>query len=236
MADDEEQMVLDAVLDYLSRAGQSVRVLRRPDREDRIRRAVDFEVAVDGRKVGVEVASASAFIEDFQAIGRVETAVEADLNRFAKEPQLGQWVLRMRWFERPRQRDTARLKERVTSELRRGLLPGRDLAQMVDPPHPIKSATLTRVGAGPHMVRGVSAPVPGWWVEGQVDDFIEWLIDRKATQGAEYPELWIVIFARTPVFGGDDLQDGLERRREKVPAHWRRIFYVDGGGVTEALT
>lgn len=69
-----------------------------------------------------------------------------------------------------------------------------------------------------------------------MDDFVAKLIDGKATQGAEYEELWMVVFARTPIFGGQDLRAGLQRHRAMVPAHWRRIFYVEASGVTEALT
>ncbi len=233
---DEEQHALDRLSKYLSAAGESLTVLRRPDQEDRSQRAVDFEIAWNGTTVGVEITSASTFIEDFLPIDSVEKPIEDGLRSTVDRHGLGSFVLRVRYHERPKKRDAAKLVNDVVAGMTAALLadPISDVIELGDPPYPIESVSLTRYSRTRNLVGSISTAV-AWFVDGEVDRFIEALIKKKASQGGGYDVMWIVIFARTPIHETDDLASGFERYRAKLPPNWKRVFYILGPNVAEVL-
>ena len=85
MGHDEEAAAIDSLSLFLKAAGEPVAVLRRPDRDERNERAVDFEVAWKGTTVGVEVTSASAYMADFVEVEREQRVVDAFSRHLAEQ-------------------------------------------------------------------------------------------------------------------------------------------------------
>jgi hypothetical protein len=127
------------------------------------------------------------------------------------------------------------LVARLATEAEAAVLDGTSDTVELSAPSPLASVEITRIAATPHSVSHISLPVPAYWVGGTVDEFVEALLASKATQAAGYADVWIIIFARTGVFGSADLAEGFERHRGDVPKNWRRVYYVEGSNVTQVL-
>jgi hypothetical protein len=237
MAPDEEQAALDALSRHLDAEGDPITVLRRPDQEERRRRAVDFEVTWRGETVGIEVTSASAYIADLLAADELETAIEEGLLAFVEARRLGTIALHFSYYERPKKREIESIAERAVAAVSPLLTNDPpDKMQVPNPPHPIKALEVTRHGRSNHFVGRVSAPIGAWWVEGEVDEFVKKLISSKGTQGEDSPVLWVLIFERTGIGSADELAAALGRHRADLPPNWRRIFYLAGSGITEVFS
>jgi hypothetical protein len=237
MPQDEEEVAFEAVANKLRAQGHVVTVLGRPDREERPQRAVDFEIDFDGNLVAVEITSASQFTAEFVEAARFETALEDELRPFVEEHQLGHLVLRLDYQGRLRKRDVPALVARVATEAEAALLKLDGTSDTVElsAPSPLASVEITRIAPTPHSVHRISSPVPGYFVEGTVDEFIDALLASKATQAADYVDAWIIIFSRTGVFSAASLAEGVGRRRGDIPKNWRRVYYVEGTSVMEVL-
>jgi hypothetical protein len=214
-----------------------VTVLGRPDREERTQRAVDFEIDFDGNLVAVEITSASQFTAEFVEAARFETALEDELRPFVEEHRLGHLVLRLNYQGRLRKRDVPALVARVATDAKAALrnLDGTSDTAELPAPSPLASVEITRIAPTPHNVHRISSPVPGYFVEGTVDEFIDALLASKATQTAGYVDVWIIIFTRTGVFGSADLAKGFGRHHADIPQNWRRVYYVEGSTVEQVL-
>jgi hypothetical protein len=108
--------------------------------------------------------------------------------------------------------------------------------RLPDPPFPIKRLEVTRHRRSRNVVGRVSTPIPAWWVQGEVDEFVMNLIVSKRTQGEGYPTLWVLIFDRTGILSADDLASGFQRHRVDLLENWRRIFYLEGTTITEVFS
>lgn len=208
--------------------------MRRPDREVRNQRAVDFEVALSsGAIVAVEVTSAAIYIADFLAAGEFESEAEARLAPVVEAGELGTVALRVHYAERPRKRDIHSLVASVVHKVSTALTVPDAPAISIDAPHPIESLEVIRLGRERNVIGWVSSPVPAWFVESQADEFITELVASKATQAEGYEEAWIVIFERTPIMTAETLISAFAQRRSDLPANWRRIYYVQQDAVCE---
>jgi hypothetical protein len=183
MASDEEQVAIDQLARHLDAAGEPITVLRRPDQEVRDQRAVDFEVDSNGVTVGVEVTSASAYTADLRVIDQFESAVEDGLRPLVEANALGTFAVQFSYHERPRKRDVPKLVESVVRDVSAALRAGSDWFILPNPPAPIERVEVTRISRSRNVVGRISSPIPAWWVEGEVDEFVKKLIQSKATQG-----------------------------------------------------
>jgi hypothetical protein len=233
---DEEESALEAVLSGLRAEGHDARVLRRPDHEDRNKRAVDFEIDFDDALIAVEITSASQFAAQLVVTEQFADAVENELRPFVEEHHLGWWVLALHYEGPLRKRDVSTMAARLAAEAKAVLLAEMfDTVSVDNPPHPLASVDITRIANTPHRVSHVSMPLAAYFVEGTVDGFIDWLLTSKSSQARDYSDVWIIILSRTGAFGASDLAEGFERHRDDIPVNWRRIYYLEGTGPTEVF-
>jgi hypothetical protein len=56
--------------------------------------------------------------------------------------------------------------------------------------------------------------------------FVRHLLASKGTQGARYPEVWIVVVDSEVIIDLDDLRDAFSEAAETVPPNWTRLFFI----------
>jgi hypothetical protein len=237
----EEEAVFSRVADAVRASGHSLSIVRRPDEEERTRRAVDFEINFDGALVGVEITSSSEFAAEFQAGDRLERGLEDELRPFVEAHGLGKILLTVGYRARPAKHKIPKLISQIADDVRAALFDlGNSAAVQLSHPHdPIRRVEITRLARTPDDLRcGPSMPAPAYFLSATVDDFIRGLVRGKAGQTAGYQRAWIVIFQRTPVLPAEDVTGGFERHAPALPANWERVYFFanwEGGAVIEVF-
>jgi hypothetical protein len=229
--DASETAAIQRLVSYLEATGEAVTVRGRPDRKARDRRAVDFELEVNGDRVGVEVTQ--LFLEARQWIetSRLERRLSDALIPFAVERQLGLFAVSVAWGDLPRRKELEDLCKELVQLLRSAMVRLRTPQESWRPetlPEGIEDLEIQLISFSTNSVGFVSSAVEAYWVELTAAEYVEQLIRSKATQADEYEVAWILVVETTPTASTHDLSAAFYQVRDELPRNWRRIYLIPG--------
>ena len=237
-----EDAALDRLSRYLETQGDAVEVRARPDRERRDRRAVDAELLVNGRAVGVEITQLLPGARAHYEIIRIQQAVEREVRSLVRQFPGGYLAISADFRDLPPAIEF-RAAEPVLA---------REIATCIDSLEPPpEDRRETSIESSVRFVRRLSViqlPRPqsglGWltssdefggWIALIADTFVDHLLATKPGQTQPYQEAWLVIVDRVGLVDSSDVIEALARRELDIPANWSRVWFLpatDSSSVT----
>lgn len=237
-----EDRALDRLARHLEAHGESVEVRARPDRERRDERAVDAELVVNGRVVGVEITQLLPGARAHSEVARIQRAVEREVRSRVRQFPAGYVAIHADF------RDLAPAKELRAAET----VLAQEIATCIDSLDPSpEDRRETSIDSSVRFVRRLSViQLPraqsgfGWltssdefggWIAPIADTFVDHLLATKPGQTEPYQEAWLVIVDRVGLVDFSDVAGALARREPDIPANWSRVWFLpatDGSSVT----
>jgi len=230
-----EDRALDRLARHLEAHGKPVEVRARPDRERRHGRAVDAELLVNGRLVGVEITqlytrpAARAHSE----VTRIQRAVEREVRSMVRQFPAGYVAIGADFRDLP-----------PAKKLRAGeTVLAQEIATCIDSLEPSpEHRRVTSIDSSVPFVRALSvihlpraqsgfgwltsADELGGWIAAIADTFVDHLLATKPGQTQPYQEAWLVIVDREGLVDPSDVAKALARREPDIPANWSRVWFL----------
>ncbi len=217
---------------YLRANGEAAEIVRRPDRERGHGRAVDAELLVAGRLVGVEVTQSIHAARALREIGRLQEAVASALESSVVSWPPGSVGVSVLFGALPSRRDMGRAAPILTREIARAIgtidTHSESVERSID-------STVDFVRRLDLTYRRTGRRAFGWitsaaeWtarVDPVVAALADRLLDAKARQTRPCEEAWIVIVDQDRMARVGDLAAALRRREEEIPPNWTRVWVL----------
>jgi hypothetical protein len=228
-----EDRSMERLLNHLRLRGHSAELCGQPDRQNRTGRAVDAELRIDGRLVGVEITRLHPVARALSEMARLEHGLQSPLEKRVRERNLGYVLLSLECRQLPTKREIFAATPTLQKDI--------EAAMGHLDPSPVSRRTIP-VDTGVRFVRTldliqlpdmgdqvqwlVGSDETGGDLETTADDFVSHLLDTKATQADGYTEAWLVVVDITGLVGPDLLSRALAGQRTHIPNNWTRIWYL----------
>jgi hypothetical protein len=228
-----EDAALLRLVHYLEMNGHAVRIRSRPDREPHVGRAVDAELEVDGRLVGVEITELVPGARSHREIARLEQAVERGIRTRVRTWPPGHVLVDAEFRELPPARTLRAAETVLATEIAScidGLDPAPDerceiaLATAIGFIRRLKITYLPTVQAGFGWI--VGSDEWGGWLTPIADRYVDQLVATKWDQLEAYREGWVTIVDGVGLLDAHDLSEAFLARQQDIPANWTRIWLL----------
>jgi hypothetical protein len=232
----ERDSAVFVLITHLRSTEHEVSVLRTPDPTGGLDGA--FELNVDGELVAVDVVPLSMEATQYRRVAQLQEAVAAAVRPLVSDRGLGLLAGDIRLRGRIGRREAPALEDALVRAISDSLggLEGTDRIAVDDPPRPVSSLSIERLGRGTHDFGFVTAPFDAFDLDGQLDDFIQWLLRTSESRMADYADARLVILDRTFVASSDDLRSGFRRAGAEVPPNLTTVYFIPRRNAPQDLT
>jgi hypothetical protein len=228
-----EDAALARLLRYLEAQGQAVEVRARPDRENHAGHAVDAELVVNGRAVGVEITELWSGARAQHELPRLQQAVERGVKARVRSWPAGDVAIGADFRELPPAKKL-RTAETILAQ---------EIAACIDSLDSVSEGRReTSIDSTVAFVRRLSviqwpsqqsgfgwltsSDEVGGWIAPLADAFVDHLLATKTEQTGAYREAWLLIVDREGLVDASNLAEALARRQPDVPANWSRVWLL----------
>jgi hypothetical protein len=227
-----EDEALDRLVDHLRKTGSEIEIVARPDRDRHRRgRAVDAEVVVDGRLVGVEITQHIDGARDHVEIPRLQRVMESDLDAEVHRLGLGLVAIGFQFRALPPRAALRAAIPTLVAEIMAALpdlAPGaRSEVAIHSTCSFVRNLRLTHYpDGGLGVVWAGGSDTWGGYVAAIASEFAAHLVETKADQGSAYEEVWVVVLSRTGSIEANDLEEAMAEVAAATPGNWRRMWVL----------
>lgn len=228
---------------HLAETGHRVSNRRRPDRENRASRDVDYLVEIDGREVAIEVTQLALAQKSWSLLDRLENRVRELYALAAPEPDPGWLVVSVELGGTFGYRDVEGLAGEVVAAVRAApAVAGTEhldvLAILPLAGGGSLEVALRRMSdAGRRITFMKGTEQGGPWIAPKAQAFVRHLLESKADQAAAYGEVWILVVDTELIIDIDEIATALETERAAIPANWARLCFIPASdrGVVQTI-
>jgi hypothetical protein len=243
-ADEIEGWAFGLLEQHLLRAGHAVADVRRPDRDNRTSRDVDFLVEVDGRDVAIEVTQLDQARQWWNLLDRLETHIRTALRWEDGGPDAGWLILSINLLRTASYREAERCAAQIIQAIRGastdlGTRSWESLPDLAEPARSLVEVEVRRPdGPGGKarltFMNGHEAHDP--LIAPRVLAFVQHLLASKGNQAAGYREVWILVIDNELIIDMGEVAAAFAGERDRVPANWARLYFIPATDRTDIQT